>query len=262
MAKGVDLVGWRPCKKQQELGPKRFALTLKRLGRQATDGRSLPPPPASSMSLSPEQKKRLQQHQELRQAKVQFDQGTPECPACPLSGGGPYGCWVAVDYPIDGVAETALFSYFVAQMDDERSICTSLYRDRVSKIPTEGTPWHKDRGPTGSLCEMEAPLVRETGFWKWKKHVDSAQILGSLFFNLTRVGTISAFATFWEGFIQHARQTIPDFESSGTLMQLEHLAHFYVRVAEAASTTEGVSVVVENDAPSVVIGAPAEESKS
>jgi hypothetical protein len=256
MAKGVDLVAWRGCAKQQEMGQKRFAVTLKRVGRQASAGRSIPPPP-SSASLTPEQRKRQQQHQEMRQAVAMFDAGTPECAACPLSGGKPYGCWVAVDYPIDAAAERALFDYFTAQLDDERSVSSGLYRDLVSKAPAQGSAWHKDRGALGTLAELDAPLVKERGFLLWKKRVDSAQLLASLFFNQRRMGIISAFAQFWEGFVEHARAHVPDFEQSPTLVQLEALSEFYARTAELAATSDSVNVIVENDAPG-----PGEEAKS
>jgi hypothetical protein len=248
MGKGLDLVGWRACAKQRELGPRRFAVTLKKMGRQATAGRSLPPPPANAVSLTPDQRRRIQQHQELRQAAAVFDRGTPECPTCPIADGKPYGCWLAIDCPIDADAETALFRYFSAQLDDERSPSFGIWRDIVSKAPTSGTPWHNDRGPTGDLAELEAPLVKEWGFLMWKKHVDSAQLLGALFFSQKRLGLISAFTQFWEGFIEDARANAPDFDRSRSLMQLEALSEFYGRVLEHASSTDGVQILVESDA--------------
>jgi hypothetical protein len=249
MDKGVDIVGWRGCAKQKELGPKRFALTLKKMGRQATAARSLPPPPANPMSLTPEQRRRLQQNQEMRQAAVAFDLGTPECPACPLADSKPYGCWSAVDFPIDAAAETALFSYFSAQLDDERSAGFGIWRDIVSKVPSSGTAWHTDRGPTGDLAELEKPLVKEWGFLMWKKRVDSAQLLGSLFFTQKRLGLLSAFSQFWDGFIQHAKANADDYEGSRTLKQLEEVAELYGAVVGHASTTDGVGILVESDAP-------------
>lgn len=251
MAKSVDLVGWRSCTKQRELGPKRFAITLKKLAHQATGGRSLPPPSSSvgaSIALTPEQRRRQQANQELRQAAVSFEQGTPECPTCPISDGKAYGCYVAIECPIDAVAEVALFRYFTAQLDDERSAGFGIHRDLVAKVPSQGTPWHTDRGPTGDLAELETPLVKEWGFLLWKKRVDSAQLLGSLFFNQKRIGLISTFAVFWEGFVKEARATTTDFDGSPSLVQLEALSHFYERVLQEASTTDGIHILVENDA--------------
>jgi hypothetical protein len=249
MAKGVDVVGWRSCGKQRELGPKRFALMLKKVARQASTGRSLPPPSMSSVALTPEQRRRQAQNQELREARASFDQGTPECAACPISNGKPYGCYTPVDFPIDADAETALFRYFSAQIADETSAAFGLFRDLVSKAPTQGTAWHTDRGAGGELAELDTPCVREWGILMWKKHLDSAQILGTLFFNQRRIGLISAFATFWEGFLKEARETSPEFERSTTLMQLEALGELYDRVLELASATEGIHILVESDAP-------------
>jgi hypothetical protein len=248
MAKGLDLVGWRACAKQRELGPKRFAVTLKKIGRQAKSGMSLPPPSASEVGLTPEQRRRVQQHQELRQAAATFRQGTPECPTCPISDAKPYGCWIGIDCPIDAVAEKALFDYFTSQLDDERSPSFGIFRDIVSKAPSSGTPWHTDRGPTGDLAELETPLVREWGFLVWKKRVDSAQILGTLFFSQKRLGLITVFTQFWEGFVEHARASVRDFDGSASLRQLEDLGAFYGRVLEHASATDGVQILVESDA--------------
>lgn len=248
MSKSVDLVGWRACAKQRELGPKRFAVTLKKMGRQAAAGRSLPPLAGNAMGLTPEQRRRLQQHQELRQAAATFDQGTPECAACPIADAKPYGCWFGIDCPIDASAEKALFEYFTSQLQDERSPAFGIWRDIASKAPSSGTPWHTDRGPTGDLAELENPLVKEWGILMWKKRVDSAQLLGALFFSQKRLGLISVFTQFWEGFIEHARTSGADFSGSATLKQFEGLSEFYSRVLEHASATDGVQLLVESDA--------------
>jgi hypothetical protein len=249
MSTGIDVVGWRACAKQVELGPKRFATLLKKIGRQAADARALGPA-SSAVAVTPEQRRRLQVQQELRQALAQFDQGTPECKACPISDGKPFGCYTAIDFPIDADAETALFRYFAAQLDAERSTGAVLYRDVVSKVP-QGTAWHTDRGPAGTLSELETAIVKEWGFLLWKKRVDSAQLLASLFFTQRRTGLISALAQFWEGFVKEARATAPSFDGSKTLLALEALSALYDRVLELASTTEGIHVLVESDAPPV-----------
>jgi hypothetical protein len=255
MAKGIDVVGFRSCAKQVELGPKRFALTVKKLGRQAAEGRGLATPSMPPIAVTPDQRRRLQLHQEMRQAVAQFDQGTPECKECPISDGKAYGCYAAVDFPIDADAETALFRYFSAQLDEEHSTGAALYRDLVSKAPAQGTAWHTDRGPGGALAELEAPLTREWGFLMWKKRTDSARLLGSLFFNQPRLGLISALAQFWDGFIHDARATALAFEGSRTLLQLEEMNALYSRVLELASSTEGVQMLVESDAPAATGGA-------
>ncbi|APR82351.1 Hypothetical protein A7982_07700 [Minicystis rosea] len=249
MSKGIDVVGWRGCAKQTELGPKRFLVTVKRLGRAAVLGRSLPPPSASQVAHTAEQRRRLQQHQEQRQAAMQFDQGTPECKECPFSDGRPYGCYTAIDFPIDAAAEATLFQYFIGQLDNDHSGGAALYRDLVSKAPPSGTPWHTDRGPGGMLAELETPLSKDWGFLLWKKHADSAQLLGTIFFNQRRLGLISALAEFWSGFVSYARENVPGFDESKTLRQIEALNDLYDRVMEIASHNEGIHVLVENDAP-------------
>lgn len=250
MSTGIDVVGWRGCKQQTELGPKRFVLTLKKMGRLAAEARGLPPPSLLPVAVTPEQRRRLQVQQDKRQALAQFDAGTPECKQCPIGGGAPYGCYTAIDFPIDADAETALFRYFTAQLQDESSASAALYRDLVSKAPPSGSAWHTDRGVGGSLAELETPLVKEWGMLLWKKHVDSAQILGSLFFNQKRLGLISGVASFWEGFISGARANGALFDESRTLQQIEALNELYDRMLEIGATIEGVQVLVESDASS------------
>jgi hypothetical protein len=253
MAKSVDVVGWRGCAKQKELGPKRFVVTLKKIGRQAVNVQSLPPPSANEVGLTPEQRRRIQQNQDIRQGAAMFRAGTPECPTCPIADARPYGCWIGIDCPVDATAEKALFDYFTSQLGDDKSPAFGIYRDIVSKAPTSGTPWHTDRGATGDLAELEQPLVKEWGFLLWKKRVDSAQLLGTLFFVQKRLGLISAFTQFWEGFVEHTRATVQGFDSSTSLLQLEALAAFYGRAMEHASATDGVQILVESD------GAPDKE---
>lgn len=251
MSKGIDVVGFRSCAKQAELGPKRFILTLKKLGRLAASVRGTPAPSIPPIAVTPEQRRRLQVHQEARQALTQFDQGTPQCKECPISDGKPYGCYVALDFPIDEGTETALFRYFAAQLEDEKSQGSALYRDVVMKAP-KGSAWHTDRGDGGTLAELPAPLVKEWGMLLWKKRVDSAQLLGSIFFNQRRAGLIGALAQFWEGFVRHAHEKDVEIDLSGSksFQQLEELSALYERIAHIATTTEGVYVIYESDAPS------------
>ncbi len=245
--KGVDLIGWRTCKLQKEWGPKRFLLTLRKIGRQALEVAELPPPPANAGSLTPDQRKRLQMHQDTRQGAAQFQQGTPECPECPLSGGKPFGCHAFVDYPIDATFERALFTFFERTVAEEGTIAWSLYRDLISKIPAKETAWHTDRGPAGSLAELDQPMSKEWGFLMWKKHVDTAQIMGAVFFNQSRSALIAALAKFWDEFIEDARKT-SDFGSSKTLQQFEHVRDLYDNASNAGSVADGISVLAEDDA--------------
>lgn len=251
MSNGIDVVGFRSCAKQAELGPKRFIVTLKKLGRLAATVRGTPTPSLPPVAITPEQRRRLQVQHEARQALVQFDQGTPECKECPISDGKPYGCYVAIDFPIDAAVETTLFRYFSTQLEDDHSQGSALYRDLVSKAP-KGSAWHTDRGTGGTLAELETPITKEWGLLLWKKRVDSAQLLGSVFFNQRRPGVIAALAEFWEGYVRHAREKDIDADigSSTTFHQIEELSALYERVAQIVTTTEGVYVIYESDAPS------------
>jgi hypothetical protein len=246
--KGVDLVGWRTCPKQKEWGPKRFLLTMKKIGRQAEEAAALGPAPMNPGTLTPAQRARMQASQEVRQGAQIYAEGTPECRDCQLSGGRGFGCHVFVDYPIDAVAERALFAFFEKHVTEERHPCAGIMREIIAKLPAR-TAWHSDRGPAGSLAELDAPLVKEWGFLMWKKRIDSAQILASLFFTQKSAGLIGVFARFWDEFIEDARRSGADFASSKTLQQLERVQAFYDFAGTAAAATENVFVVVEDDAP-------------
>ena len=81
----------------------------------------------------------------------------------------------------------------------------------------------------------------------WKKRIDTAQILGSLFFNQSRSALIAALAKFWDEFIEDARKT-SDFESSKTLQQFERVKELYDAASNAGSVADGISVLAEDDA--------------
>lgn len=247
--KGVDLTIFKSCAKQRELGPKRFAMHLKKIGRAAKAAPDTPARQSAAAGLSPERRKQLALYQEIHADAAVFAQGTPECAACNVSGGKPFGCYYNVSYPIDSVAERALFEFFTSQIGTDGTTCEGLYRDIVSKIPPSGTAWHKSRGPTGDLAEADDVFKKEWGFLMWKKRVDSAQILASLFFSQRRLGVIAAFHKLWSEFSQHAQANVASSGGSPTMLELLGLEDFYERLVSACAADEGIYLVVEDDAP-------------
>lgn len=250
ITKGVDVVGWIGCAKQKELGPGRFVAFLKKAGRsaKAVSAGSVPSIPPNAAGLSVERRRQLQTYQEVRTAAGEFAKGTPECAACGLSGGKPYGCYTFIGFPIDEAAEKALFDYFASQVAIEGSPAAAIYRDVVSKAPTTGTRWHEERGGSGNLAETEHPHVKEWGFLMWKKHLDSAQILGTIFFTQRRPALIAAVARFWDEFMTFARTHVAQIGASTTMRDLLDLHAFYERAAEVSATTDGMSIFADSDA--------------
>lgn len=241
---GVDLIGWRGCAKQKELGPGRFVQMVRSMG---TAVELLPNVPQQSQSeaaaVSPDRKRQLGQYREIRETAALHAQGTPECEKCPISGGRPYGCYRFVHRPFDEVSERSIFEFFASDVATERSICEQLYKELVASAPASGTPWHTDRGPNGGHALLAQPLEHKWGFILSRKRIDSAQVLSVLFFTQKRLGLIAAFARFWREFFQYARARGVQVAASSTLMELSEVQQFYQAVEELATTESNVAII-------------------
>lgn len=240
---GVDLIGWRSCAKQRELGHGRFVQLVRSMGTAVELLPTVPQLPSESAAVSPDRKRQLQQYREIREAAAIHAQGTPECPTCPISGGRPYGCYRFVHRPFDEISERSIFDFFVSEVATERSICDQLYKELVSTAAPSGTPWHTDRGPDAGHAQLAQPLEHKWGFILSRKRIDSAQILGVLFFTQKRLGLIAAFARFWREFFQFARARGVQVAASSTLMELSEVQHFYQAFEELAMTESGVAII-------------------
>jgi len=200
--------------------------------------------PDPSAVISPDRKRQLHQFRNIKAGAVEWDRGTPECNECPVSGGKPFGCYAFVRRPIDEVAERALFDFFVLQLDKGDSICSGLYKDLVSKQASSDTQWHYDRGINGEHAVLEQPLEHKFGFFLARKRIDSAQILGSLFFTQKRSSLITLFARFWREFMAFARSRGIPVGSSGVLMDLGALEQLYQRMDEHSAAEASVAIIV------------------
>jgi hypothetical protein len=242
---GIDLVGWRSCEQQKELGTGRFPLTVAQMAMQVALAPNVPEHiPDLSAAVSADRKRQILQYRQIREGAAAFARGTPECKSCPISGGNPYGCYTFIRRPIDEIAERTLFEFFVDQLGDDSSVCSNLYRDLISKQPESGTPWHTDRGPNGEYAVMATPLEHKWGFFLRRKRVDTAQILAAMFFTQKRVGLIAVFARFWREFMLFARGRGVPVGSSTTLMDFGALEALYRRVDEHAAQEASVAIII------------------
>jgi hypothetical protein len=241
---GVDLIGWRGCAKQKELGHGRFVHAVRIMATAAELAPNVPQNmPSEAAAVSPDRRRQLQQYREIREGAHAYAQGTPECATCPISAGRPYGCYHFVHFPFDEVSERSIFEFFSSDVVTERSICEQLYKELVSSAPTSGTPWHTDRGPEGGHALLPQPLEHKWGFILSRKRIDSAQVLSVLFFTQKRLGLIAAFARFWREFFQFARARGVQVAASSTLMELSAVTQFYQAVEELAMTESSVAII-------------------
>jgi len=220
---GADLIGWRSCALQRELGPDGFLGKLKLRSYRAMIEQQVPPAQRAGVKVTVQvtgRPPRILGYPEIVAESDDFRAGIPECADCPLSSGRPLGCYQYVTYPVDAQAEELIFAFFTSQVTTRDSICDQLYRDVVSRVPASGTGWHDNRGAPGTLAMRPEPLRHKWGGLFSKKTVDSAQVLRSLFLPLDSVPLIVAYARFWTEFLDFARARGVTAKTSSTIGEL------------------------------------------
>ncbi|HEY3359395.1 MAG TPA: hypothetical protein VGQ83_39460 [Polyangia bacterium] len=204
---GADIIGWRNCSLQRELGPARFLEQVKlRAYRDAID-QALPPERRRSAQISVATNGVVRQlgYAAVAAAAEKFGLGCPECAGCAVGRGTTIGCARFVTYPLDAVFERLLFDFFVADFGTPDAICDQLYRDVIAQLPAAGTAWHTRRGADaaqGHLAALPRPLVHEQG----GRRVDSAQVLQALFLPLDQPAVFVAYARFLSELLRFVEQ--------------------------------------------------------
>ena len=180
---------------------------------------------------------------QIRAAADEFARGIPECGSCMIARGKPLGCYHYVTYPIDEPFEKLVFDFFVSQLAQRDSICDQLYRDIVSQFPAAGSGWHTQRGASGPLARRGKPFEHTFGNLFSKKRIDSAQILGSLFFTQEAAALIVGYGRFWSELVKFSsgRLAIGD---SRTLAEVADLSTFYLAMT-ASALSEGSTILVD-----------------
>lgn len=235
---GADYVAIRPCDLQRSLGPEGFLGKLKlRAYKEAIESR-VPPEARDRVKLQVQvtgREPRALDYPTICREVAAFMAGSPECSACPLAGGRPLGCYRYVTYPVDAITEEMAFAYFCQRLDTPDSIPDQLYRDIVSRIDRDNA-WYTRRGEAGGLAELAQPLRHTT---PRGRHVDSAQLMASMFVSLNHPALVVAYARFfWEllTYVHEERSRLATLEPDGTVRLHVHV----LRAEDTAFATERV----------------------
>jgi hypothetical protein len=241
---GADLIGWRDCELQRPLGPEGFLQKLKMraymraVESQVPEGRR----ETVKVVVVVDDRKRELTYAEIRAQAEGFERGIPGCASCPLSQGRSLGCYHFITYPLDARFEEAAFAFFISQVATKDSIADQVYRDVVSKQPSEGSAWHTRRGPDGPLARLARPLTHSWGGLFSKKRVDSAQLMASLFIELSSPPLVVGYARLYRELVAFAEGALP---AEGTFAEFCSLSAM-MQVAAAKSVTDGWRVVVDS----------------
>lgn len=249
---GADLIGWRGCELQREVGGEDgFLGKLKLRAYRGAIEAQVPPEARDSVEVSvvvhrPEGPvQRPLSYPEIVAELRAFEAGIPACASCPLSGGAPLGCYRYVTYPIDEPTERVLFEMIAAEVGTHGSAAQRFHEEVLSRMPSSGTGWHTRRGPdarTGALAAMAQPLVHTWGGWFSKKRLDSAQILCAIVSPPRDARALALYAELHARIAAIVAERRLDARGLG---QLAELAPFYRALAEGAAR-EGWSVVVDS----------------
>ncbi len=242
---GADVIGWRNCELQGRLEPAGFLGKLKlKMYRGAIEAQ-VPPEKRASTEINVTGTNRAPQklnYDQIVREVQEFEQGIPECSSCAVGGGKPLGCYRYITYPIDGAFEQLIFDFFVEQLKTPDSIGDQIYRDVVSKQPTD-TSFHTQRGPAekGGLATLGRPLVHTWGGFFSKRRVDSAQMLASLFVTLENPAVVVGYGVFFSKLVEFGKSRGVT-QQSLTFRELEQLVPLYL--ATSAYALEGNGFVI------------------
>lgn len=197
---GADLIGWRGCPLQEELGPEGFLGKLKlRVYKRAIEER-VPEDKRATVEVvvrvdgRPDRKLK---YRAICDEADQFARGIPDCARCPLSSGSALGCYHYINYPVDPTAEQAIFDFFIQDVMRPDGICGQLYRDVVSHVDGD-SPWYTRRGGEGmTLAELSEPLSFTWHDDEGEHTVDSAQVMQALFITLDDPALLVGYARFY-----------------------------------------------------------------
>jgi hypothetical protein len=246
---GIDVLAWRDCPLQSELGEEAFAQKLK-LRKYKALADQLDPERRDALKITvttqhgPNAEQRMSlSYRELASLVDEFSQGIPECAKCPLSGGERLGCYEYIEYPISESFETLVFAYFIEQVVLPDSACHQIYRDLIAGNPDAGAEWRENRGGVTSLTQLPEPLHQRIGP-PIDAEIDSAQVLSALFTSLDTAPSLVAYGLFWTQFGQYESSRSED-GASGTLGEALRAGVLITRSA-LNSITEATRVLIDS----------------
>jgi len=242
---GADIVGFIGCPLQNSLGLDGFLAKLKLRTYKVQIEERVPAHQRSQLKVEVAGSNRATQmltYDGIVREVSDFEQGIPECANCPISGGRPIGCYRYIKYPIDSLFEKTVFEFFVSQLPIRDSICAQIYQDITSNVPLD-SPWHTERGfseegvVAGALAMLPKPFVHEWQEGNLRKRVDSAQVLSSLFISLDRPALTVAYVSFWQQFIEFARDRVTN---SPTFDELLRVFPMYMQILPLGLQSRGL----------------------
>lgn len=241
---GCDMIGWRNCQLQQQLGMEEFLWRLKLSSMKAGVMQQVPEQQRFSIMITLQRLNRESRNysfQEILDELGDFENGIPECASCPVSSGRIIGCYRYVSYPIDEVFERLLFEFFVSQFQIDQSACNQIYNNIISKIPADNF-WRDQRGKSGALAVLPQPLEHQFGGMLSKKKFDSAQVLAGMFMPFNSAGMIAVYGAFWADFVDYCNQK--QIPHSRTLSEVYDMLHMFMPMVMIA-VEEGGTIVVD-----------------
>jgi hypothetical protein len=227
---GADIIGWRNCDLQQSLGRQEFLHKRKLLAYcRIAESLHQPSDPAKyrirlnvigrdvqEMSLS-----------EINEQLGDFPQGIPECHACVVSHGETLGCYSYLTYPIDEVAEHAVFQFVIETAIREDAPARWLVDEVIAALAEDPMDLPRGSDPGMVLARAE-PLKAIVHSGMGATAIDSTLIVDALRLSMEDGVDIAAFARFYAEFTSWLDVHRLD---STSLRELRSMAALVQRVA-------------------------------
>jgi hypothetical protein len=183
---GADFIGFRSCPLQRELGQAGFVQKLKLLMYKRAAEAAVPDPERREAlrirATFGHGRAAVTTYAEIRTSVTGFEEGIPECPSCPLSGGHALGCHASIAFPITAALEEDIFRIVIDSLSVPGSPGDRFYREIIARFDDLPTDWIERRGAEpGFLASRDAPCVH-----RWEENgaaleLSSADVLASIF---------------------------------------------------------------------------------
>ncbi|NOK38859.1 hypothetical protein HMI49_37300 [Corallococcus exercitus] len=239
---GADVVGFRGCALQNELGEAGFLRKLKLKAYKDAADAAVPPERKPKLKLNiriGDTPPVSMAYPDLEQEAEAFTRRVSGCEDCPITEGAPVGCYAYVSYPIDAPAEELLFEVVVRGLESPGSVGHRFHQEIMGRFEPPPAEWVERRGEAqGALCVLEHPLEHSWHEGGEVRRLTSADVLWALFATLDDARGISLVAELLSevGRVARERQAA----ATGTLPELVRMGD----LARALSTVPGGRLVI------------------
>ncbi|NRD48338.1 hypothetical protein [Corallococcus exiguus] len=241
---GADVVGFRGCALQVELGEAGFLRKLKLKSYKDAADAAVPPERRPKLKINVrigDNPPVSMAYPDLEREVAEFTRRVSECADCHLVEGAPVGCYAYVAYPIDAAAEEVLFEVVVRGLESPGSVGSRYHHEVMSRFEPPPDSWVERRGTEpGALCVRERPLEHCWHEGGEVHRLTSAAVLWALFATLDDARGISLVGELLSevGRVARERQATV----TGTLMELMRMGD----LARALSTVPGGRLVISD----------------